>query len=282
MLTNTLLGIVFAYCALPRLRNMNSDVSRDALIADIQCVQRMRAAFAAPAVTVEGLQHSLQIPAATKSREVGLGLRCVELSLRGGLTETSIDVVARCAEPNGDGRVIRLVVTQSAPSRVWPKIASTLASAWNRPTSQSAHGLSWEFTDIERIQELFEGPTSETGVFDIAVPDRLAPEFRLLTSPWERLEVAHTSGIAGTPTRGAMAIRKIVDAGRFDLVRAVLRSCNPEGRVFAASALLARETLDGGDGALIAKLRRDPVEHHVANGCVIRLAQFDAALQALK
>ena len=62
-------------------------------------------------------------------------------------------------------------------------------------------------------------------------------------------------------------------AKRYDLVRTALRGMNPEGRVYAAEALLslarAGGELTAGDQAAIAKVRALKIPIRVCEGCIV-------------
>ena len=71
-----------------------------------------------------------------------------------------------------------------------------------------------------------------------------------------------------------MAIEKLVAAKRWDLVGNVLRDLNPEGRVYAADALLERERKGGRavserDRKAIAKVRAMAVPISACSGCEV-------------
>ena len=86
----------------------------------------------------------------------------------------------------------------------------------------------------------------------------------------------------GVPPAGRAQMKQLVDAQRFDLVSAALRSLNPEGRVYAARALLAREKVDPKDAKAIESLRSLDVELTTSAGCFIGKKRFSAALEMLR
>jgi hypothetical protein len=81
------------------------------------------------------------------------------------------------------------------------------------------------------------------------------------------------------PPPGRQETAALVAAGRFDLLRAVLRGLNPEGRAWAAHALLEHQKagtkLDPADAAAIEKLRALPLKTHLQ----LRLRSLHGALR---
>jgi hypothetical protein len=113
----------------------------------------------------------------------------------------------------------------------------------------------------------------------------LQPAFESLTSPFSDLVLGKFYSIDGGPPPGRMEVTSLIEARRFDLVRCALRGMNPEGRVWAAWALLERAKhgppLDPSDAAAIAQLRKLPLELTVSHGCSIERLRFDQALPVI-
>jgi len=64
-------------------------------------------------------------------------------------------------------------------------------------------------------------------------------------------------------------------------VRAALRGFNPEGRVYAAHALLEREEIDPRDEAAISELRALSIDITICHGCLVTKTSFTRALDVL-
>ena len=112
-------------------------------------------------------------------------------------------------------------------------------------------------------------------------PGELAAAFRTLMDPLSSLTVGDGCGFIGTPPPGRRESLALADAGRVDLLRAVLRSPNPEARVYAAHALLRRGPLDRVDADAITKLERQPTRIWICEGCEHSLTDWTGALRVL-
>jgi hypothetical protein len=114
------------------------------------------------------------------------------------------------------------------------------------------------------------------------VPPELKTAFTTLTSPWSDLTVGRGCGIVGTPPRGSAEIALLVEAQRFDLVRAVMRSANPEGRVYAASEILKLPNRLPSDQLPLRALRESKVSISTCEACTEKNERFDAAIALLR
>lgn len=90
----------------------------------------------------------------------------------------------------------------------------------------------------------------------VDVPEALETGYRLLTNARIPTEFAVRAGITAAETEGHSAARLLADAGRFDILRNVLRSRSPSGRVFAAMFLIERAQNSPADDRTIAAIRR--------------------------
>jgi hypothetical protein len=101
-----------------------------------------------------------------------------------------------------------------------------------------------------------------------AVPAELSPSYSRLTDRNASLEYGRACGLFGwTPPRGRPEIDALVSAGRWDLMRAVLRGPNPVGRLYAADALLSQPIVTRADAQTILAMVRDDAQVSVCSPC---------------
>ncbi len=114
-------------------------------------------------------------------------------------------------------------------------------------------------------------------------PTELADAWRTMTDPFVALDVGNRCGFVGSPTPGFLCAKAFVEAGRFDLLRSILRGPNPEARVFAGHALIEHGPLDAADASAIAiaKLAALPLQLRVCEGCVGGARDWNGALRVL-
>lgn len=277
-----LLALSLACLAPLAAQQVEGELNRDWLKSDLQRIEQVRRALAAPDLTVEGLRRELGSPDVREDRDIGFGARRVCLAAYGGYTTVWLRMLAETPADGAESRVAWLAVSQSGSSASWELVAADLRAAWARPLREDRWELAFEWIEPERARALSERTEAALGGgVAVDVPAEHARAFTRLTSPSEDLIVGQEFSIEGLPPPGADEIRALVAAERFDLVRAVLRGLNPEGRVYAAHALLARSTLEPQDEAAIAALRALPVELVVCHGCEISHMGFDGALAVL-
>lgn len=115
---------------------------------------------------------------------------------------------------------------------------------------------------------------------DVSIPESLVGDVRMLEAPLSLLTFGGGCGDDGQPTEGSIATKRIVDAGRLDILRAVVRGLSPEGRLFAAEALLhakhGKATAD--DRAVVEKIRLLPGLARTCAGCIHRQSSACEAL----
>jgi hypothetical protein len=102
----------------------------------------------------------------------------------------------------------------------------------------------------------------------VEVPAELQVEFVLLTSTQPLVPFARRAGIAGAETEGYLAGRAIADAGRFDILRNILRGPSSTGRAFAAVFLLERARNLPDDDRVIRAIRHHTPRVMGCSGCV--------------
>lgn len=264
-------------------------LNEDWLRSDEKRIGQLRDALGRAELTVELLREITGSSDVREDRAIGFGARRVRLALYGGYTTIWVNLLA--AEPDEHGRslIAALQFEQRGAPETWAVIAPRLRKAWEGSPVASVLGeresaITYERRDTERLAALRARTEKVLGAVDAsAVPSELAPAFEMLTSPYEELVIGRSCFYAGVPPPGAEEISALVAAGRHDLVRRVLRGFNPEGRVWAAHALLeharAGGVLDDADKRAIDALRALPLKLACCDGCELEHASFDEALK---
>ncbi len=293
-------GLVSALvaCATPEpepQQELTPEALGRALAADRELAAGLRRALEAPVLTLETLRRALPgEPQGEETRALGFGASRVTFELRGNRTIADIVLVSAPPSTSGATPIARIRVSHFAiePAE-WKRIAPELERAWRDSTVQVAlQGVSEhpsgrpnlrverESSEVladlsrRRAEALGDAPASPT-------PPELAAAWRTLTDPLEELVVGTGCGFVGLPPPGFLSTRALVEAGRFDLLRAVLRGPNPEARVFAAHALGARAALDATDAAAIATLAALPLELRTCEGCLFGASDWNGAVGVL-
>lgn len=258
------------------------------LRSDETRIRQLRDALGRDALTVELLRKLTGSSDVRDDRAIGFGARRVELALYGGYTTIWVRLLATAPDEHGASRIAALEFEQRGPPETWPGFAARLRAAWTSGVApvaivERAPAFVFEREDAQLVRELHAKAERELGAAPAAeVPAALAGAFRTLTSPFEALVLGRSCFYDGGPPPGAEATQALVDARRFDLLRVVLRGVNPEGRAWAAHALLERAragvALDAADARAIASLRALPLELACCTGCEVSHEGFDAAL----
>jgi len=253
--------------------------------SNLRCVAQLRAALEQRELTVEDLRKATDGDV-RDDRLIGFGARRVFLAVGAWYTTAWIHILAAAPDEHGRSRIAELRIDQIGTPEVWPTLAPRLRAAWGREAREIERGLRVERKDEELLGELRAQVQRELGTPPpLDVPAGLLPAFELLSSPMEDLVLGRMYGEDGAPPPGREEMAALVAAGRFDLVRAVLRGMNPEGRAWAAHALLTHQrsgaTLDVADVAAIEKLRALPLQLTCSRGCDVFSAPFTEALEKI-
>jgi hypothetical protein len=248
-------AIVVATMALPcapgthRGRAQESELNEDWLARDFARVGQIVAALHEKELTVDGLTKHIAGCDIREDREIDFGARRLVIAAYGGYTTAWLHVLAVAPGDDEESAVVEL--RDEALARTLRAMVGNELGALERPD----------------------------------VPDELRAAFERLTSPFEDLVLGRYHGSDGGPPPGRPEVDALVASGRLDLVRAVLRGMNPEGRAWAAWALLERANrgaeLDPADRTAIEKLRKLPIELVTCQGCTMATARFDDALRKI-
>lgn len=213
-------------------------------------------------------------------REAGGGAVDLHTQVSGGYLTCFIDVLA----VDDEIAAVR-IRCQAADFLRWNQIKFRILSAWDGTAAENDRGAEWNHRNRAALERLAAVLARDLGAPAAAeVPPALLRHVSLLTSPVERFEFGATCYDGGEPPAGRVAMDALLKADRWDLVRNVLRGPHPEGRVYAAEALLNRRpdgmSLDAADLATIRAIHALPTPIEVCEGCIV-LRKPASALLAL-
>jgi len=236
-----------------------------------------------PQAFLESL-HTVESPL-DRPRELGLGIQVVHGVRPGGYCS------ARAAMLVHEGAIAQLQITATCSAKAWPRLGSFLAEKWG-PRGHDLKHRGYEGREIlwsqeTRVAALRRALAAELGPPEPAdVPPALADAVEELTSPFASSHVSFIGGcyFAGSDPAGKKAIDALVKARRWDLVRLAARGLNPEGRVYAAHALLGApaDRRSPADGPLIEHIRALDIPIAVCNGCIVSSARAAKLLSATR
>lgn len=204
-------------------------------------------------------------------RSLGFGLRQVKFACYGGYTSVWISVVSE------GGKIVGLECVQSGSGESWKHIGKQLRSAWKEPVVEDGCTLGVaQYMDRPALDSLM---TRSLGAApEIQAPGDLESSFNLLMSPVKELRVGDRCYYEGRPPDGRVAIDQLTKNARYDLIRAILRGPSPEGRTYAALALIKDHKETAEDRAVVAKLKLLPVPIAVCHGCLVSDEKFSSII----
>lgn len=247
-------------------------VNPSLLSSDVDLVQRTKNALGPSFARGQNLDDFLRVlmPSDIRDdRDLGCGIRQLRMALYGGYTTIWINVAA------ANNKVVALECTQSTSSDTWSQISNDLQKAWGvNPVKRDERSLTLVSYIDRKIVD--EATVRQLGGFKItAAPGaQLDEPYALLTSPLEACDVGEACYIDGVKPAGRKAIEKLIESGRHDLIRAVLRGPSPEGRAYAALALNSGKLATPEDVAVQEKLKKMNVKIHVCHGCIVSTQSF--------
>lgn len=265
-----LLALLPLFGALFQAAPQPAPLRTDWIEKDLRQIERFRSAMQAESLDVEMLVEKLGAIESGDDRDGGFGARRVRMHLYGGYTTIWIDALAVVPGKGQRSRVAILRARQLGPRDQWGALEPRLAAAWNREVRAIGNGLEYERRDAELERELRARTTQALGApTPVEVPDTLRAAYDVLTDPLEEVVLGSSYGDDGGPPPGRAQIEALVKAGRFDLVRAILRGLNVEGRLYAAWALRTRagSVLDAADQRAIEAVLALPHAVHTTHGC---------------
>ncbi len=201
-------------------------------------------------------------------RPLGCGIRQVRLAAYGGYTTIWLNVAVI------DKKIVALECMQSGFNDSWHQIAPDLQKTWGvAPLKQDEHSMTVaKYTERKVIDQ---ATTPEFGAAKIASPPGALEEpFSLLMSPLEEIRVGESCYDGGEKPEECEAIEKLSAAGRYDLIRAILRGPSPEGRAYAALILHKDKKASADDLLVEEKLKKLNIPVQVCHGCIATTESF--------
>lgn len=246
-------------------------VNEEWLSSDIANAKKTLPLLPPKDVTVDAFLERLDASDVDDDRKTGFGGRRLNAADFGGYTSSWIKIAGF------EGRLVAIEIRVRGSGGSWPDISERLKAAWGKRFTSIERGLRYRWEDAPGLAKHRAAVEKALGKAPEAeIPKDLAAAFALLTSPYERLDVGDVCYEGGDAPEGKTATDRIVAAGRYDVLRRVLRGPNPDGRVYAARALLARarkgQPLAPTDKRAIDVIRGSDVPISACSGCEV----FDA------
>ncbi len=270
----------------PAGRNEAAMIQAELVEKDLKMIRNLRELLPPGAKTLEAFRLGWGVRFSATDlhlaeRDAGFGCHDAHVEARGGYFACAVDLAAH------EGRIVALRVHCRTPDRlVWNDLKRRILNAWDGWVREDDLGVTWEFADaalaggrdaaVAAALGLSLGPAASAPTASApAAEKKLDAQFRLLMSALEAHRFGDVCHDTGEPPAARVAMNALIAAGRFDLVRVVLRSANPESRVYAAEALLTRrpadEPLTTADQNAIARIRDLPTPIHCCGeGAIIR------------
>jgi hypothetical protein len=247
---------------------------------DVRLLRGLRGLLPPEARPISTVLPTPNGPSIEAHGELGFGARRIERVLRGGYTSWTVTGLAWNEHP------IELTATCTVEGDAAEGLVSALIQLWGDNIQQTSPTTFTISTQDEARAAAFRQHLSEELGEPVAtpIPDTLAPHYELLTSPYSHLHVGEVCYVNAVKPQGRIAVETLQAAGRLDLIRNVLRGPNPEGRVYAAQALLTLAQqgtpLNPADAAAIKKIRTQPTPIMVCMGCMVHSEPAAGLLKA--
>ena len=166
----------------------------------------------------------------TDPRDIGFGNERYNFTHGGGYVSCSIAVLAH-------KDIIAAVRVDCIDEH--PAVQKIMMEVWGDNGIKKSYGLRYEFVCDDILKRMQDTVNNELGIFEPGkTPEEFKNEYSILIDPFTQYRFGHSCSYSGRPPKGRVAIRKLMDGQQIDLIRRSLRSLNPEGRVYAAEALI--------------------------------------------
>ena len=148
-----------------------------------------------------------------------------------------------------------------------PWEARELRAAWPFTTEDAGAGWRTRWRDPRLAAEIEARARVVLGGHrPVDVPFELVADYQLLLDPLLPIEYAPASDVSCGVAAGRAAVERLLTAGRSELVANALRGLDPEGRLYAAEALLALGSLEPEDERAARAVLNLDVPLRVRNG----------------
>jgi hypothetical protein len=201
------------------------------------------------------------------------------MALYGGYTTIWINVAVV------DKKIVAMECSQSTSSfDVWSRVAPELQKAWSELIKPGMKPLKNDDRALKVAgyidRKIIDDATAhQLGATKFSAPgEALEESFSLLMSPLAESDVGERCYFEGQKPPGRKAIETLVEADRYDLIRAILRGPSPEGRAYAALALNDTRNASADDVLVEDKLKKLNVKVHVCHGCIVSTETFNEVM----
>lgn len=180
----------------------------------------------------------------------------------------------------GGTRPVALVIECQPSDPRSPWVARALREGWPHATQDAGPGWRARWRDPRKAAEL-EGRARALlgGHRPLDLPAALADDYELLLDPLLPIEYVRPGDESCGRARGRAALERLLATGSWDSIANLLRGLDPEGRAYAAEALLSHPDLEPEDSdALKAVLALEgPVRVRGVGRCSAREALVGTA-----
>ncbi len=198
-------------------------------------------------------------------QSLGFGGTRYEVVLPGG--HTSIRIVFAAYKDS----IVALDMWQQA--QYTPAVLDRLAEIWGNVARREADGIRYEYRNPGGLGRLQDAVSQELGSWEIEAPAQHQQAYTVLTNPLEKYDYGTFCYFAGVPPAGRKAIQRLLADPASDVIRAVLRSTNPEARVYAVEAMLELErsgaSISEVDRRAMKKIVELQIPISVCDGCLV-------------
>ncbi len=256
----------------------DDEVNQKWLAMDRQVVNRVRATVPPNKITAAEFIKRLQGSDVRENRDIGFGARRMRIVLYGGHMSAWVRLLIV------DKKIAALRIHFDEGGAV----GDLLLKQWNKKAERQKNGsFVYRYNNKKLLARIRAAATKTLGKASPEQPEKdldkvLLRHWRTLTDPMKVYDFGWLCYEDGSAPAGAAAIEALLAAKRLDLVRAVLRSPNPEGRVFAVHALLAAKKkgakLAKEDKKAIAFVRESLVPISCCSGCLVSTTTAKKAL----
>ena len=197
--------------------------------------------------------------------DLGFGNKRHEGTIGGGYASFNIKILSR----DKGIAAIRVNMYGFTDS---PEVERALRESLGSMAAPYEYGLRYEHRDTGLLSDMRMAVESALGKYERPYAGEQSWAYEVLTDPFATNDVGDKCYYAGVVPDGRKAMESLRAAGRWDLVRAALRSMSPEGRVYAALALLElRGVMDipKADYDAINIIRSLDIGISVCDGCIV-------------
>jgi len=239
----------------------------DWLARDVQVAEILKKALVPTKDNAKELVSALQASQVDEDREIGFGGHRWYLATYGGYASCWSNIVSF-------NNRLALVDVQCPFKENWPLVKKQILQVWGGLAKVTSDGIAYRYSNPQALADLKK--SVEAGLGNKPVPGNLGAyreSVDTLNAPQEKFDFGERCYFAAESPKGRSAITTLVEAKQWDLIRALLSSPNPEGRVYAAEALLNYSKGGGNltkeDKASIEAIRSLKIPINTCGGCIV-------------